>query len=96
MIKITVQILFGLDRDEVTGLVIDFKKAFDVVDHQILLKKLKLYRAGTLPYHLSRTCQNAPNMLLSTTWSQARHTSRIGFGPCFIFAIYKRFTAAYT
>ena len=46
MIKITDQILFNLDRDEITGLVfVDFKKAFDVVDHQLLLKKLKLYRA---------------------------------------------------
>lgn len=47
MIKVTDQILFNLDGDEVTGLVvIDFKKAFDVVDHQLLLKKLKLYRVG--------------------------------------------------
>ena len=47
LIKVTDQILFNLDCGEVTGLVfVDFKKAFDIVDHQLLLKKLKLYRTG--------------------------------------------------
>ena len=45
LIKLTDQILFSLDQDEVTGLVfVDFKKAFDVVDHRLLLRKLELYR----------------------------------------------------
>ena len=36
-----------MDQDNVTGvLFIDFKKAFDIVDHQIMLKKLKLHRAS--------------------------------------------------
>ena len=42
---LTDQILFYLDQDKVTGMVsVDFKKAFDLVDHQLLLTKLRLYR----------------------------------------------------
>ena len=41
------QIFHGLDRDEVTELVfVDFEKAYDVVDHVLLLKKFELYRAS--------------------------------------------------
>ena len=47
LIKITDQILFNLDSDEVTALIfVNFKKAFDVVDHELLHKKLELYRVG--------------------------------------------------
>ena len=45
MIKLTDQILFNLDQDEVTGMIfVDFGKAFYVVNHQLLLTKLRLYR----------------------------------------------------
>jgi hypothetical protein len=45
LIKLTDQILFDLDQDKITGMVsVDFKKAFDLVDHQLLLTKLRLYR----------------------------------------------------
>ncbi|CAB3999344.1 Hypothetical predicted protein [Paramuricea clavata] len=45
LINLTDKILFNLDHDEVTGMVfVDFRKAFDVIDHKILLKKLELYR----------------------------------------------------
>ena len=41
LIELTDQILFNMENDEVTTMVIvDFKKAFDVVDHQLLLTKL--------------------------------------------------------
>lgn len=37
------QLLFKLDDDKVTGLgFIDYKKAFDLIDHQLLLTKLKV------------------------------------------------------
>ena len=39
--------LFNMDQDKVTGMVfIDFRKDFDVVIHQLLLTKLRLYRMG--------------------------------------------------
>ena len=44
LINLTDKILFNLDQDEVTGMVfVDFRKAFDVIDHHVLLKKLELY-----------------------------------------------------
>ena len=39
LIRLTDQILKNMDNDEVTGLVfIDLRKAFDVIDHELLLK----------------------------------------------------------
>ena len=39
------QLLFDLDKNRASGLVfIDYKKAFDLIDHSLLLEKLKAYR----------------------------------------------------
>ena len=47
LITITDEILFNMDIDEVTGLVfVDFRKAFDVINHNLLLKKLLVYGAS--------------------------------------------------
>ena len=47
LIKLTDEILSNMDKDNVTGVVfVDFKKAFDVVNDQLLLKKLELYRVS--------------------------------------------------
>ena len=36
-----------MDNDELTGLVfVDFHKAFDILDHNLLLKKLSVYGAS--------------------------------------------------
>jgi len=44
LIKIIDDLLFNLDKDGVTGVVlIDYRKAFDMVDHELLLKKLEAY-----------------------------------------------------
>ena len=46
LIRLTDQILKNMDNDKVTGLVfIDFRKAFDVIDDELLLKKLFIYGA---------------------------------------------------
>ena len=43
LISLTDQILCNLDEDKLSGMVfVDFRKAFDVVDHQLLLTKLHL------------------------------------------------------
>ena len=41
LISLTDKILFNLDEDKLSGMV--FRKAFDVVDHKLLLTKLRLY-----------------------------------------------------
>ena len=42
LICLTDQLLSDLDHDEISGLVIvDYKKAFDLIDHDILPSKLK-------------------------------------------------------
>ena len=47
LISLIDQILFNLDEDKFFGMVfVDFRKAFDVVDHQLLLTKLCLYRVS--------------------------------------------------
>ena len=44
LIKIVDELLFNLDRNKVSGLVlVDYAKAFDMVDHELLLKKLEVY-----------------------------------------------------
>ena len=43
LIRLTDHILANMDNDKLTGLVfIDFRKAFDVIDHQRLLTKVYL------------------------------------------------------
>ena len=44
LIKIVDELFFNLDRNKVSGLVlVDYAKAFDMVDHELLLKKLEVY-----------------------------------------------------
>jgi len=38
-------LLFNLDRNRVNGMIlVDYKKAFDMVDHVILLRMLETYK----------------------------------------------------
>ena len=42
MIRLLDELLLNLDKDNVTGLVmIDYKKVFDLIDHTLLLQKLR-------------------------------------------------------
>ena len=44
LIKIIDDLLFNLDNDRVSGMVlVDYRKAFDMIDHTLLLKKLEMY-----------------------------------------------------
>ena len=44
LIKLVDELLFGLDNNHVCGMVlVDYRKAFDMVDHKLLLRKLELY-----------------------------------------------------
>ena len=44
LIRLTDQILLYMDNDRVTGLIfIDYKKAFELIDHDVLLLKLEAY-----------------------------------------------------
>ncbi|KAL9970767.1 hypothetical protein ACROYT_G023189 [Oculina patagonica] len=44
LIKIVDELLFNLDNDKVSGMVlVDYTKAFDMVDHELLLRKLEVY-----------------------------------------------------
>ena len=44
LIKIIDELLFNLDNDKVSDMVlIDYRKAFDMVDHDLLITKLKAY-----------------------------------------------------
>ena len=47
--KLTDELLFNMDNDMVTGLAFfDFRKAFDVINHELLLKKLSIYGASDI------------------------------------------------
>ena len=44
LIRIIDDLLFNLDNDRVSGMVlVDYRKAFDMIDHTLLLKKLEVY-----------------------------------------------------
>ena len=55
-IRLVDQLLFDLDRNRASGLVfIDYKKAFDLIDHGLLLEKLKTYGVGDNELDLLRS-----------------------------------------
>ena len=56
-IKIIGGLLFNLDKDRVSGMVlVDHRKAFDMVDHELLLRKLKAYGVANQELNWCRSC----------------------------------------
>ena len=56
LIKVIDDLLFNLDNDYVSGIVLfDYRKAFDMIDHTLLLKKLEVHglRTETLQWFTS-------------------------------------------
>ncbi len=48
LIKLTDYIIENMDKGELTGLLlIDLRKAFDLVDHELMLHKINLYSCNT-------------------------------------------------
>ena len=55
--KIVEHILKGMDPGNYTGvLFLDFKKTFDMVNHTILLSKLKVYKLDDLSLNWFKSC----------------------------------------
>ena len=70
--------LNAIDQGEMIGVVlVDFKKAFDLVDHDILLTKLKLYgfKNETLIWFKSYLSQRQQQVSINNTKSTFRHIS---------------------
>ena len=66
LISLTDQILFNLDEDKLSGTVfVDFRKAFDVVDHQLLLTKLHLYRVSDPSLSWFESCLSGRQQFVS-------------------------------
>ena len=58
LIRLTDEILLNMDKDEATGLVfVYFRKAFDTIDHKLLLRKLSIYGAKLESYLISNRRQ---------------------------------------
>ncbi|PFX12050.1 RNA-directed DNA polymerase from mobile element jockey [Stylophora pistillata] len=56
LIRLVDQLLFDLDKSKVSGLVfIDYKKAFDLIHHGLLLEKLKAYGHSTVDIYADDT-----------------------------------------
>ena len=75
LIRVIDQLLLDLDRNRVSGLkFVDYKKAFDIVDHKILLAKLEAYGIETRDLDLVRTYLRPRSHGTGSVWS--RHLVR--------------------
>ena len=82
----------AIDRGDINGVIIllDFRKAFDLINHECLLKKLNIYQCGdnanshvdqVLPYR-----QNTPHIIQRASLGDCCHHSgrATGFNPWYI------------
>ena len=66
LLEITDRLYHNIDIDELKGVIfLDLRKAFDTIDHQIMLKKLRCYGIADTPHnwfssYLSNRAQYCP------------------------------------
>ena len=80
------RILWNLDNSSATGLIFaNFKKAFDLVDHEIKIQKLQIYGLGVNSLKLLRLYLSDRKQRTATIGSQSLGPptrSTTGFRPC--------------
>ena len=70
--------LNAIDNSKMVGVVlVDFKKAFDLVDHQILIKKLEIYglKADTLLWFNTYLSNRKQQVAINNSKSEFKHIS---------------------
>ena len=73
--RLTNSWLIAMNKSEVSGVVfLDLKKAFDLVDHDILLKKLAIYlkNSSSLPFYKSYLNNRTQCILLHVSYSSKK------------------------
>ena len=83
LIKIVDELLLNLDNDRVSGIVvIDYRKAFDMIDHDLLIKKLETY--GIVDQEL-KWCHsylsNRKQVVAMPGWIRVKRGVREAWGP---------------
>ena len=70
LIKLTDKLLFNMDSDMVTGIIfVNFKTAFDAINHELLLKKLSIYGANDVTVEWFRSYLTGKNQYVRVNGS---------------------------
>ena len=93
LIRLIDQLLSDMDKDHVSGLVfVDYKKAFDLIDHGILLSKLEVYGVASKELLLLENYLNETRKSVVMDGVQSEHRlithAVIDPGPALLFIIF--------
>ena len=81
-IELTDRILSNMDRNEIPFIIfLDLSKAFDTLDHTILLQKLKHYGIGGKALHLCESYLTNRSQLCGNKWCKIRTTANYNWCP---------------